>query len=377
MDEWHFPRAQLANHYLSVLELGISSNLAIIAPRRRGKTLFVLRDLAPLAQKKKYIPVYASLWQNINAPHEGLLTALEEAVQSVDRRAVFNRLLRAKIKKTTVSNELLGRMEVEFADNPSKPANRELACIEKLLAELQAKAGRKTVLLLIDEIQHLATSKAFDPLTYALRTLLDKRQGLIKSVFIGSSRHYMNLLFNEVQSPFYHFVEPVAFPDLDKEFIDFLRVKLANDHRISIAARPLQKVFSAIDCSPYWMMKIVAHMITFRIGVDEAREHVFELMEAAEGFEAIARRMKPIDKIVFLALCGRQNPFAKEFMARIGRETRVKGVPPNIQRSIQRLSAANLISRIHKGEYYIEKPGLKRYLDRDKYSSETTSSQTR
>jgi hypothetical protein len=91
MEEWHFPRTELAEHYLNLLALGISSSFAIIAPRRKGKTLFILQDLAPLAQKKKYIPVYASLWQNINAPHEGLIGALEEAIATLDKRATLSR----------------------------------------------------------------------------------------------------------------------------------------------------------------------------------------------------------------------------------------------------------------------------------------------
>ena len=44
MDVWYFPRLKLAEKYLKILEIGISSNLAIIAPRRKGETLFVLND---------------------------------------------------------------------------------------------------------------------------------------------------------------------------------------------------------------------------------------------------------------------------------------------------------------------------------------------
>lgn len=363
MDKWHFPRPELSAHYLNMLELGISSSLAIIAPRRKGKTLFVLQDLAPLAQKMKAIPVYASLWQNINAPHEGLAMALEEAIEAIDNRSRLTRLLHAKIRKTTVSNELLGKMEVEFADNPSKPSSKELTTLERLLSALEKKAGNKSVLLLIDEVQHLSTSSAFDPLTHTLRSMLDKRQGRVKTIFTGSSRHYMNLLFNESQSPFYHFSEPVPFPDLDDKFIEFLRAKLAKEHGITVALQPLNKAFGHLDHSPYWMMKMIANMVTFKNGVDAAQHHILQIMEAAEGFEVIAKRMKPIDRIVFLALCDRKNPFSKALMAQIDRETTNKGIPPNIQRSIQRLSEANLISQIHKGEYYIEKPGLKRYLN--------------
>ena len=363
MDEWHYPRKELADHYLHLLSLGISSSLAIIAPRRKGKTLFILQDLAPIAQKKQYLPVYASLWQNINAPHEGLVTALEEAIASTDKRVSLNRLMKAKIKKTTLTNELLGKMEVEFADNPNKPTSKDLALLEKLLTELEKKAGKKTILLLIDEVQHLSTSRIFNPLTHTLRTMLDKRQGRVKSIFTGSSRHYMNLLFNESQSPFYHFVESAPFPDLDEGFIEFLRAKLASEYQITVPLRPLKTAFSHYDQSPYWMMKMISHMITFKSGVNESQDYILQLMEDAERFDAISKKMKPIDKIVFLELCEGGNPFSKDLMVRIDKETNVKGVQSNIQRAIHRLSEANLISQINKGAYYIEKPGLKRYLN--------------
>ncbi len=363
MEGWHYPRTDLAEHYLSLLALGISSNFAIVAPRRKGKTLFILQDLAPQAQKIKYIPVYASLWQNINAPHEGLIMAIEEAIDALDKKATFSRLLKTKIKKATVSNELLGKMEVEFANNPSTPSSKDLTHLDKLLTTLDNKAGKKTILLLVDEIQHLSTSSHFEPLAHALRTMLDKRQGRVKSIFTGSSRHYMNLLFNESQSPFYHFVESVAFPDMDDKFIRFLKDKLANDHQIAVPVHPLNQAFLHMDKSPYWMMKLIVHIITSKATVKEALEHVLQVMEATEDFEGIARRMKPIDRIVFLALSGGANPFSRELMEKIDKETSVKGVQSNVQRAISRLLEVNLISRVHKGEYYIEKPGMRHYLE--------------
>lgn len=96
MDAWYFSRKDLADQYLKILGIGISSNLAVIAPRRKGKTLFVLNDVSVLARKRRYIPVYASLWQNINAPHEGLISALEEAIEAIDKKTLFLVCLRQK-----------------------------------------------------------------------------------------------------------------------------------------------------------------------------------------------------------------------------------------------------------------------------------------
>jgi len=179
MDTWYFPRLDLAKRYIKILEVGISSNLAIIAPRRKGKTLFVLQDISFFAKKKNYIPIYASLWQNINAPHEGLILALEEAIQALDKKISINKLIKAKIKKTSLGNELIGKLEIEFADKPQKPTNKDLILLEELLTKLEKKAKNKTVLLLIDEVQHLATSPKFSALTHALRTMLDKRMGCV------------------------------------------------------------------------------------------------------------------------------------------------------------------------------------------------------
>lgn len=364
MEEWHYPRTELAQQYLGLLELGITSSLAIIAPRRKGKTLFILQDLAPLSQKKNYVPVYASLWQNINAPHEGLIAALEDTIAALEKSATFSRLLKAKIKKATVSNELLGKMEVEFAHSPNKPSSKELVYLDQLLSMLVEKAGKKTVLLLIDEVQHLTTSSQFDPLAHTLRTMLDKRQGKVKSIFTGSSRHYLDLLLNESKSPFYHFVEQHEFPDLDEQFMAFLSDKLAKNHQFQVATKPLSQAFLDLDKSPYWMMKLIAKMITSKAPVEEALDYVLQLMEATEDFEGVSKRLKPIDRLVFLALSQGKNPFSKALMARIDKETEVKGVASNIQRSIKRLLEAGLISQTRKEGYNIEKPGLKRYLER-------------
>ncbi len=362
MKEWHFPRKSLAEHYLELLNIGISSSLAIIAPRRKGKTLFVLRDLAPLAQKKGYIPIYASLWQNINSPHVGIISALEESLEALEKRGMIGRILNAEIKKTSLSNEFIGKMELEFAEQAEQAESDQLVLIESLIGKLEKKAGKKKLLLIIDEIQHLATSKKFESLSHALRTSLDKRQGRIKSIFTGSSRHYMNLLFNDSQSPFYHFVEAVTFPDLDEKFTEHLYKILKKDYKVEVNLSALDVAFEKIDKSPYWMMKIISHMLTNKSDVDVAQQYVSRVIIEAEGYESIAKNMREIDKMVYLALCEGESPFSKEILDSIDKQTPVKGVPANVQRAIKRLSDRHLISQINKGEYYIEKPGLKDYL---------------
>ena len=54
---WHFPRPDLASAYLATLNAGLVTSTTIFAPRRTGKTVFLLRDLKPLAESEGYTVV--------------------------------------------------------------------------------------------------------------------------------------------------------------------------------------------------------------------------------------------------------------------------------------------------------------------------------
>lgn len=362
MDDWYFPRPALARHYLHVLSVGIVSNLAIFAPRRKGKSLFLLKDLSPAAQVDGYIPIYTSLWHNSNAPHEVIISSLENALRAVSKRSRLTNLLTAQVNKTTVGNEVLGKVEIEFARNPQPAPSRDLLRMESLLGELEERAGKKRLLFMIDEIQHLATSEVFNPVAYALRTALDKRSDRVKGIFTGSSRHYLNLLFNRSEAPFYNFVENVPFPDLGEAFIDHLCTKLEKDYGIIQKPAELSSIFERLDHSPFWMLKVINHLITSRPNLDEAYDKVRQLITLAEGLEELAQTLKPIDKIVFLAIAEGRSPFTQEVLSQIDRQTRYKGVSSNVQKSIQRLKNNHVISQYGRGDYYVEKPGLADYL---------------
>lgn len=77
---WHYPRSKLAQEVLGNFELGTLSRGTIFAPRRKGKTEFILRDLLSLARKRARAAVYANLWDDKDNPHRALAIALKEAV---------------------------------------------------------------------------------------------------------------------------------------------------------------------------------------------------------------------------------------------------------------------------------------------------------
>ncbi|PTB96028.1 hypothetical protein C9993_09970, partial [Marinobacter sp. Z-F4-2] len=62
--DWHFPRRELTDQFLSTFASGVSNTLTLFAPRRMGKTEFILFDLIPEAHEQDYRPIYVSFWDN-------------------------------------------------------------------------------------------------------------------------------------------------------------------------------------------------------------------------------------------------------------------------------------------------------------------------
>ena len=80
-DLWHFPRGELAERVLGTLAHGPAQALSLFAPRRAGKTEFLVRDLAPHAAAKGHRVIYASFWQAPLSPLAVLLHALEKSLE--------------------------------------------------------------------------------------------------------------------------------------------------------------------------------------------------------------------------------------------------------------------------------------------------------
>ena len=60
-DPWHFGRDELATQTLSLLSSGPAQALTLFAPRRTGKTEFLLKDLAPHAESEGHRVIYGSI----------------------------------------------------------------------------------------------------------------------------------------------------------------------------------------------------------------------------------------------------------------------------------------------------------------------------
>ena len=61
-DPLYFPRARHAEHLINLLADGIVNTLTLFAPRRMGKTQFLLNDIRPAAEAQHIDVFYFSSW---------------------------------------------------------------------------------------------------------------------------------------------------------------------------------------------------------------------------------------------------------------------------------------------------------------------------
>ena len=367
IDPWHFPRAAFAHKLVEQLDMGLASRLTLVAPRRKGKTEFLLFDLAPAAEKADYEVVYASLWGNVNAPQQSVLDALRMAVEGRrEQRSATARILAAAVNRVKIDAMGIGA-ELEFADSAMGASGGDLAAVDRAIDELSPGDGSK-LLLIFDEIQHLATDKAFTPLIYALRTSLDRRRE-VRVVFSGSSRGGIRRMFGDQDAPFYGFSTEVELPDLDQAFTDFLAKTFLEVTRRTIDEASLLEQFIRLGRIPFYVreaMKLMA--LEPELSLASAMERLLCAIAEQNDYRGLRSRMSILDQVVFLEVA--RNPevgglHGQRFLEELGR---IAGKPVSrgyVGRRLQRLVEQNLISVVRRGSYQVEMPGFAKWLFRE------------
>ncbi len=84
-DLWHFPRPDDAARIIGTLQVGLVSALAIIEPRRRGKTTFLLEDLMPAAAAGGMLPIYINLAATSGELEPFLAATIKSATRPSER----------------------------------------------------------------------------------------------------------------------------------------------------------------------------------------------------------------------------------------------------------------------------------------------------
>lgn len=364
---WHYPRKALAASYLDTLRAGLISSVVIFAPRRKGKTEFLLEDLLPAAQAAGYRTVYCSMWQNRGDPLAALCQALANATKPMSFGEKLQDRLFRPMKKTSLEFDVgpVGKVkaEAEFSTAGATVQAQLLALPDLIDAVVGASKGK--VLIAFDEIQHLAKPE-FQELVAALRTVLDVRKRHVKTVFTGSSRNRLQMMFSQIRAPMFQFSQSTDFPDLDEEFTAFMVDAFARATGRRIASEQADRAFAALGYTPGLFHDAVERLMKMG-GTDIVKVAQRVLTEArdASGYAQRLIEMRPLDREILRVVGERAALYTEATRNRLARAIGIEGDPLSarqVQAAVDRLVSEQLIYQAERGVYEIEDHQLAEWL---------------
>src|ERR1700674_2952041 len=363
--KWHFPRAKLARSYLDTLEAGLVSSLVLFAPRRKGKTEFLLLDLLPAAEVAGYRVVYSSMWQNRVDPLSALMAELIEAAKPKNVRETIQHRLRHPIKGGSLEVEVphVGKIKA-MAEFPTASGDKQLLqSLPALVDGVIKVAGKGKVLLAIDEVQHLAKPE-FGVFVAALRTTLDVRKAKVKVIFTGSSRNRLQELFTQIRAPLFQFSQTTDFPDLEEAFVDFMLASFRKATGRQIPPAAAYKAFLETSKTPGLFQDALERLM--KLGgtdIGELTRQVVRDSRDNSGYKERLLAMRLLDREVIMTVLRKQPLYADETRKRIGSALGLEELTPGqIQVAVERLVAEQIIHSRDRGEYQIEDPQLESWL---------------
>lgn len=347
---WHFPRTELAKHYINTLITGAQS-LAIFAERRKGKTEFCRYDLMPYAIEHGYRCVYVNFWEDKSNPSTCLANAV---IKSIEQE--LTGFLRGWKKELSIK---VGGLQAKI----SKDADVDPSTANEAFRYLMKIDG--PVLLICDEVQHLATSLAFEDFTAALRTFVDSNKERLRVVFTGSSQDNLNKLFRKQKAAFYQSASLTPFPDMGKDFAQFLS-KLFH----SLTGRKLDytnilNVYTENYSSPAFIVELLQVMV--RDGfydIDSGLEHYQELNPRNQEHELYWGELNAIDKEILKMLASTDSPqfYSPETFDLFADKIGVKVNKSTVQAALKRLRENGTLLNVARGQWEYENSALKNYV---------------
>lgn len=181
---WYFAPPALAVKYVDMSIGGHGDPLALFAPRRVGKTSFLLNELASESDKRGFVLIYIDVWQNRGDALSAINYALQESLD--DMFAPTN--VAARRLKTPVKKVGIWSASRELGEEPTRRRPDEPALLSDWLSKSLIRAARTPMLLMVDEVQKLALVPGGENVVCAPRAAMTKSRDSVRVIFTGSSQ---------------------------------------------------------------------------------------------------------------------------------------------------------------------------------------------
>lgn len=353
-NNWHFGRPKLAQSYLDLFELGLTSARSLFARRRMGKTEFLKKDFIPEAIKRGYNVVYTNLWDLEVDPATALISEFYKTVEPKGFSKILSRFT-LPINKLKASGKISGLVEGSI-ETDLKDTKRVTGTL--LMDAMSAFDKTKMdLILVIDEAQVLAYEENAH-FAHALRAALDIRKERIKVIFAGSSETTLRKMFGVPSEPFYNWAPLEPFPLLDKEFVIAMVNEVNAISKFPLAQKDALEAFTQLKKTPEFFRRYIEYYVTHPTegplsALEVTKEKVFSDVSFKQQWDSLLAA----DKVMLLMIAeNRSDLCGKIAMQRLGSELGLDG-NANVntaQNALRRLTNKNIISKIEHGTYQFE-----------------------
>ena len=365
-DVWHYPRRKLAKQVLDMFESGLSSALVFFAPRRMGKTEFLLKDMQPLAEDQGWHVLYFSFLDTVSDTKEAFTLALLSFAIEIGV-ATWGKF-KKNIQK--ISAGAIGfQAGIEFRDP------QQVKITLKELMDMLKKHPKK-ILLLLDEVQILARDESNREFVAALRTALDVNKDQVKVIFTGSSREGLRKMFSKSDAPFFHFGQNLPFPEFEEDFAEHLAKAYQKTTCRKIDKKVLWDVFVEMGKVPQLIRSLVERLVLQPDQtLQESKEQLLQNLTEDREYADIWEKTSILERLLIRAIAiGGNELFSVSSRAELAKQMGLADLPvTTVQSAIRTLQRKNIIcSSPDRGVYYIDDPNFGRWINDSMSDNENT-----
>ncbi len=359
-DIWHFPRTELARQVLGMFESGLSNALVFFAPRRMGKTEFLLKDIKPLAIKKRWKVHYFSFFEVVNEAKSDFTTSLVNYVIKDNKNKGSKLFKNFKRVDGSIGGSSFGiKASIEFKDKAHVQMTLKQA-FDYLIDQDKKK------LLLMDQSQIHAMNPSNKEFVAYLRTILDVNKDKIKVIFTGSSREGLRNMFSKSDAPFFHYGQNLDFPEFNEEFVEHMCKTYNKATKRKLNQSELYKLFCELDKVPQLFRSLIERLaLNPNLKPSQAKELL--LSELIEDREYIIKwkECNELEKKLLSLIADKQREIFKEDTRRmIAHELLIDQLPVSrLQSSIRTLIKRGVIGKSPEhGKYFIDDPNFGKWI---------------
>jgi hypothetical protein len=327
-----------------------ANHLALISPRRFGKSSLVLKAVKQL--KRPYILLNMQSITNTKDLSNRILEAVLKLYPMKNIKVLMRNF---RIVPTITTNPMTDGVEVSFKPVSKETSDMILEDVMQLVNEVSTE--KKKVIVIFDEFQEIKEiEKDLDKKLRAILQLQDK----VNFIFLGSQESMMEEIFNSKKSPFYHFGLIMQLKRIpEDEFFQFLKERF--DNITPESGQISNEILKVTHCHPYYTQQLafqtwdaIQYQKIENNVVEQAIEQLIQMHDL--DFERFWVNFNKMDRNTLMLLAQGKNPLTQ------------RELPTSTSfSSLKRLTKNGYV--IKTETYEIEDPFFQRWIQQNILSS--------